>query len=266
MRSNAADRIAALAAERLRRHRIEPSAPLRSAGEAASFVRERRIVMATGHSSLAVLTEAIAGRPLPGSWMAHPEVNTIYRIVRELAKREDVLEACLVEGKAVLMGADLGPAVQRVAADDDRRALAVAGLPPLARELLRRVEQEGAVRMDATDIPTKEGRAARLLLERELLVVSESLHTERGRHTALVRPWGASRLAARCADSASQLTLSEAGEAILQACLCSAVIAPEREARRWLAFAPERIDALLAQGRIEKLSVGVSWLVLAGNR
>jgi arylsulfatase A-like enzyme len=42
---------------------------MRTAKQAARFIRERRIAMATGRSSLPVLAEAIAGRRLQGSWI-----------------------------------------------------------------------------------------------------------------------------------------------------------------------------------------------------
>lgn len=256
------ERISALLSERARLHRESPSLPIRDAAEAARFISERWIVVSVGRSSLAVLANAIAGRQLTGSWMAHPEVNVIYNIFTEL-QRFDLCDVRLVSGKWAIIDPLLGPAVTRIAIDEERRAIIIGGLPHSAQQLLERVEAEGSVRMDSLGMPTKEARDARVLLERNLLVAGEELHTERGSHTVLLRPWGTTKLAERFTDEAANLRLVAAEETLVEACLHSAVLAPEREAFRWFDFARGRIKALIEEGRIHRLESQQAWLTLA---
>ncbi|MBI3976001.1 MAG: hypothetical protein HY334_06385 [Armatimonadetes bacterium] len=257
-----APRLEALQARRLRLHRLDPSRPLRDARSAAAFIRERRIVMSTGRSSLPLLSEAIAGRPLAGSWMAHPEVNRIYKILGGLRK-QDVIAAPLILGKEVLMTPALGPAVERVARDPERRGEVRRRLPPLARRLLEAVEAEGRVRMDQWDVPTLRARPARMRLERELLVVGSEIHTEGGYHTSIVKPWRAGKIAGRVSAEAGDLTFDEARDTLLLAAVRSAVLAPEKEVRRWLIFGGDRVDVLLACGALRQVRAGARiWITL----
>ncbi len=249
-----------LQARRLRLHRLDPSRPLRDARGAAAFIRERRMVMATGRSSLPVLSEAIAGRPIAGSWMASPEVYRIYTVLRGVRKY-DVIAAPLVLGKETLIVPALGPAVARIASDPRRRERVRRNLPPLARRLLEAVEAKGRVRMDRWGVPVARARPARILLERELLVVGIEMHTEGGYHTSMLRPWRAGAIASRFAAAAAALGYEEACDTLLQAAVGSAVAAPEREVRRWFVFGGDALEPLVARGALRRLSDGGrSWI------
>lgn len=247
------ERLRAAEAVRGRLHRLSPSRPLRDAADAAAFVRERRIVTEVGHAGVPVLAHTIAGRELVGSWMAAPEVHRIYDLLQELSAH-DLCTAALLDGKVTIFDPSLAPAVHRVATDIDRRARIVAELPPPAAQLLRRVERDGDVRMDQTGMSTKEGRAARLRLERLLLVASTGIHTERGSHTVALRPWRESRLARRVGASNDQLGLEASMDQLLKTAVAAAVVVHEREARKWFDFAAQRLDALVEAGRIERLA------------
>src|SRR5207247_11235748 len=67
-------RVKQLLALRLRLHRLKPSRPIRDARVALAFIKDWRIVLSTGHSSLPSLAQAIARRQLRGSRMANPQV------------------------------------------------------------------------------------------------------------------------------------------------------------------------------------------------
>jgi hypothetical protein len=257
-------RLKALQAQRLRLHRLDPSRPIRGVRAAAQFVHERRLVLTTGRSSLPMLAEAVVGRAISGSWMADPEVHRVYDIVRRVRKY-DLFAVPLVQGKETLIDPALGPAVERIASDPNRQALATRALPPLARRLLEDVERAGAVRMDRWDVPTARARRARLLLERELLVGGVELHTERGYHTSVVTQWHRGTFSQRFAHASARLALAAATDQVLAAAVRSAVVAPEREVRRWFPFGGDRIDALIARGALERLVVGRrAWLTTAG--
>ncbi len=255
------DEIKRLQALRLKLHRLEPSRLLRALTAAVSFIKDRRIVLSTGRSSLPMLAEAITGRPIRGSWMADREVYRIHGLFKKVHKHRDIYAAPLILGKETLTHVSLGPAVARIAGDPERRAGARRALAPLARRLLDEVERTGSVRMDRWTSSTVQGRKARLQLERELLVVSRDLHTERGYHTAIVMPWSSSRIARSFGARARRLDYSEAVDQVFMTAVRSAVIAPEREVRRWFMFGVERIGALVATGRLRRLQAGrITWL------
>lgn len=251
-------------AERARLHRLSPPQPLKDAADAAAFVRERRIVTETGHAAVPCLAHTIAGRELVGSWMASPEVHRIYDLLSELSNH-DLCSAALLDGKVTIFEPSLAPAVNRLATDTERRARLIAELPPAARRLLDRVERDGDVRMDQTGLSTKEGRAARLRLERLLLVVSVQIHTDRGSHTAALRPWSESRLARRSGAFDGVPDVKAAMDHLLEAALHAAVVVLEREARKWFDFAAERLAELVEAGRVERLVIAPRqrWLLPA---
>src|SRR5881397_2800963 len=128
-------RVKQLLALRLRLHRLKPSRPIRDARVALAFIKDWRIVLSTGHSSLPSLAEAIAGRQLRGSWMANPEVFRIYKILGRVARSDAVVTAPLIHGKETLLDVSLAPALARIAADPKRRSAARASLPPMAKRL-----------------------------------------------------------------------------------------------------------------------------------
>lgn len=114
--------------------------------------------------------------------------------------------------------------------------------------------------MDESGFPTREGRAARQALERTLLVVSESLHTDRGFHTALVRPWRESPFAAHRA-AAGRLDMDVAIETLLGAAIRGSVLVPERSATRWFEGCPEAVERLIEREAVQRLTDGRrTWL------
>jgi hypothetical protein len=252
--------IEALQALRLRLHRVEPPRPLRDARAAAAFVRERGIVMETGSSGLPVLAETIVGRQIRGSWMADRDVYRIHRILTG-TRRRGVVAAPIVMGKETLFVPALGPAIERVAGDPARRRQARDALPPLSLRLLDDVERNGEVRMDRWPRSPVQARPARLLLVRQLLVWSQSIHTEGGYHTAVVIPWQASAFSRRYTTRARRLDFAEAARRLLLAAIRSALVAPERDVRRWFVFGSGPLDAMLDEGMVRRLRAGrVRWL------
>lgn len=248
---------------RLRLHRLEPSRPLRDARAAATFVRERGIAMESGRASLPVLAEAIAGRQIRGSWMADREVFRIYGILGAIQKH-GIISAPIVGGKETLFSPELSPFIERVAGDPDRREQSRTTLTPLARQLLDEVERTGEVRMDGWPGLPGPARAARLLLVRQLLVWSRSMHTERGYHTAVVIPWRASAFSIRFAKRAAGIEYQRAQWVLFQAAVRAAVTAPEREVRGWFVFGAGPLDAMIDEGLLQRLQVGRTvWLAPA---
>jgi hypothetical protein len=161
---------------------------------------------------------------------------------------------------------DLAPDVDVLATDEDRRSHVRAALSPTAADLLDAVEQGEGVSMASSDWPTKEGRTARLSLERLLLVWTEQLHTDRGSHEAVVRPWSTSPIARAAAPPGrtKRPTFTEAADRLLDAALLSAVVAPQKEASGWFAFLVESpLAKAIDEGRVRLLTTSPPSIVPA---
>jgi hypothetical protein len=239
--------------ERLRRHRLDPSAPITSAAEAEAFVHDRRIVVNTGTSAIAVMAWAIAGRRFPGSWMAQPEVHRIYDLLESLQPPR-CWTVRLIEGKYTTVTADLAPVVARYAADEARRGAAEASLGAAPARLLAAVRRDGEVRMDEWPGTAAERAAARRDLDRRLLVVTEEVHADRGgAHVAVVRPWTAGPFADRLAGT---MAFDDTVDALVVAGLHSAVVAPAAGVRRWFSEAGAALERLVGAGVVVALGGG----------
>lgn len=219
--------------------------------------------MESGRASLPVLAGAIVGRQIRGSWMADREVFHMYRIFGGISKY-GIMSAPIVHGQETLFSPELSPFIERIAGDSSRRERSRTALSPLARQLLDEVERVGEVRMDRWPGPPRPARAARLLLVRQLLVWSKSVHTERGYHTAVVIPWRASAFSIRFARRAARIEYERAQRVLLQAAIHSAVVAPDREVRGWFVFGAGPLDAMIEEGLLQRLQVGrTAWLAPA---
>jgi hypothetical protein len=120
----------------------------------------------------------VTGKPVSGSWWAHPEAHQIFGVLRQLARHPDVLIVKLLARKDTLVHRRLWPAVLGVGLARD--AWQIGGLSHEARTLLTRVSRSHAV--------PASGPAARSLCER-LLVHSSDVHSERGHHELVLESW-----------------------------------------------------------------------------
>jgi hypothetical protein len=259
-------RLEALLRERALRHRLEGAAPLRSLSDIEQFLAERRIAFVSGRGSLPSLAEAIAGLPLHGSWWSDPSGERIYDLL-SAAEAEGLLgapflSALLVSGKQTVIAPPLAGAVDRLARARERTRRATGGLSAKAAELLRIVRETGGVRMDAPRFSGPQGRRARIELERALLVTSCSVHTERGRHVALVQPWASSPLA-RQAAAAPDAHDREPLLTLVDALLHSSVVVAAEETKGWLPAGVQReeLEAALERAEAERFSArGRTWI------
>jgi hypothetical protein len=87
-----------------------------TAAEAAAFVEEHGVVLASAKGAVPRLTEAIIGEPIKGSWWAHPKSHHIFAMLRSVTESEDILVCRAVGGKVTLVHRRLWPALVRVAA------------------------------------------------------------------------------------------------------------------------------------------------------
>ncbi|MDQ3036626.1 MAG: hypothetical protein M3Y87_29810 [Myxococcota bacterium] len=145
--------------------------------------------------ALPSVTSLLAGEAVRGSWWGHPIGERVYHALLELDDAE-VLTTRLVAQKVTLVHRALFPALLAIATED--AAWQTDGLSAPARALLDRVRADGALRTDhAAPIPgtTRKPGALALELEKRLLALGRSEHTEKGAHAKVLETWA--RWAAR---------------------------------------------------------------------
>ncbi|MGH2606313.1 MAG: hypothetical protein ACRDG5_06945 [Anaerolineales bacterium] len=133
----------------------------------------------------------MTGRTAVGSWWGDPDSGLVYAVLRQIEQDRTVLRLRLLDRKWTYLDRRLWPAVLRIV--DRRRAWQEAGLSPLGRRMLKRVNRIGV--LDLQDPASRggvtlgsAGDVAREL-ERGLLVVSHEVHTPMGMHTKTLESW-----------------------------------------------------------------------------
>jgi len=79
--------------------------------EAIQFVKDRGIVLESGHGPVPNLAEMIAGVPIRGSWWGHAKGQEIWKITRALREAREILVCRLVDGKVSYVHRRLWPAL-----------------------------------------------------------------------------------------------------------------------------------------------------------
>ena len=123
----------------------------------------------------------LTGESLRTSWWNHPRAHLIFAVLSELADHPDVLFTKLLHRKDTLIHRSLWPAVLAVASARDQWQ--VQGLSGEARRLLQRLGRGGSP-VRAVGAPVKE-------LETRLLVTTQEIHTDSGRHEMALESWQA---------------------------------------------------------------------------
>ena len=82
--------------------------------QALAFVEKCGIALESGRGPVPNLAEAIAGKPIRGSWWGHPKGNAIFACSRAIRRSEDVLTCRLVNGKVTYVHRRLWPALVRL--------------------------------------------------------------------------------------------------------------------------------------------------------
>lgn len=233
--------------------RLTPERALESRDEAQSFLRDRGVLTRTPDSALPSFFGACHEEPYApgssgfGSWPA-----TKYPWYFELAERPDVHELKVHRGKSILF-------------TDETLALA----DPICRSELERMEQQDDWAMllrhlgDAgpstpEDLQTelslkaKDLKRLRYPLERCGAIISRTVRVDLPdgghRHTSELLRY----------DQAYPEPRSVGGgiEELTMAAVRAAVVAPEREVRRWFSwtwlFPDDLVDRLVSDGRLER--------------
>jgi hypothetical protein len=239
--------------------RLRPERALDSIADAEAFVRERGVITLTPSCSLPSLYGACHEEPYtPGGHGFGAYPRTKWPWGWELRDRPGIHWLRLLRGTGVfltddviavadpLCHAELESAEAGEFGEDEMRL--VTHLRAAGPSLLDEVREE-------LGFSAKVLRRARGSLERVGAVVSREVVLERNgrhRHTSELRRWDQ-------LDPAPVRAPGGAG-ALLLAGVMAAVVAPEREARRWFSWPvqPEEVEALVEDGRLVRPEAG--WL------
>jgi hypothetical protein len=230
--------------------RLSPDRALESLSEAEAFVRERGVVTLTPSSSLPSLYGACHEEPYtPGGkgFGAYP--RTKWPWGWELRERPGIHWLRLLRGTVFLTEAvaavadplcreELARAEEGAHGEEPARL--VAHLGTAGPSLLDEVKEELGLSAAAL-------KKARAPLERVGAIVAREVvleHNGGHRHTSELRRWDQLEPAVEAAPGGVG--------ALLAAGVRSAVLAPEREARRWFTWAasPELVQELVDEGRL----------------
>src|SRR5690606_5333995 len=84
--------------------------------QALAFVERHGIVLESArHATLPSLAQAIAGKPLRGSWWGHPHGREIFAATRALRGSAQILTCRIVDGRTTYVHERLWPALARMA-------------------------------------------------------------------------------------------------------------------------------------------------------
>lgn len=147
----------------------------------------------------------VTGESLSTYWWSHPAGRQIFAVLSRLADDPDVLFAKLLFGKVTLVHRKLWPAF--LAAATSGEDWQKKGLSDAARRLLLEVRRKGATRASGPAVQE---------LERRLLLRTEEIHTESGRHETVLEEWATRARRAGCVEMPSAI---EGKDALEQAAL-----------------------------------------------
>jgi hypothetical protein len=122
----------------------------------------------------------VAGKPVRGSWWAHPRSHEIFRVNGELGEHPDVLVSKLISGKITYLHRPLWAAVMAIGRA--RESWQIERLSRDARNLLGAVDRKPVQTDRRWRKPASE-------LETNLLVYSEQFHTAAGSHARRLESW-----------------------------------------------------------------------------
>ena len=83
--------------------------------QAIRFIKKHGIILESAHGSVTNLAEIVAGKPIRGSWWAHPKGQDIFRLTRAVRDSEVILVCRLVQSKITYVHQRLWPALVRLA-------------------------------------------------------------------------------------------------------------------------------------------------------
>ncbi len=161
--------------------------------QAVKWLKKHPLATVTPTGSLPSLTTAVTGENVRGSWWSHPKAHDIYAACQALDRSPFVLTTKLVNPKVTFIHRRIWGELLRVTLDREWERATTVGLDPATRRMLRKVKTLGCVRWN--DLTERSRTDRKVLLQRRQaviergLVITSQMHTESGRHTALLQSW-----------------------------------------------------------------------------
>ena len=93
--------------------------------QALAFVRKHGVVIEAGRGPVVSFADAVAGKPIRGSWWGHPKGREIFALTRAVRDSKNVCVCRIVGGKITYVHRRLWPALVRIAPQLPRRQLAM---------------------------------------------------------------------------------------------------------------------------------------------
>jgi hypothetical protein len=239
--------------------RLTPDRALESLDEAEEFLRDRGLLTRTADSALPSLFEACHEEPYaPGTPGFGQWPRTKYPWSFALNQREDVLAVQVHRGKTLYVTAETAALLDPICRAELARMEAED--PGWAR-LLRHLDDAGPSTVEdirvELGLKSSELRRLRGPLERCGAIVSTGLVLEQGTghlHTSELSRWD--QAYPEPADGTADLG------GLLVAGARAAVVAPERELKRWFTwvwrFSDDLVEELVRDGRLER--PGPGWI------
>ena len=95
-----------------------------TARQAVAFVRKHGVVLEAATGPVPSLAQAVAGRPIRGSWWTHSRSHEIVELTRAVRDSDDVLVCRLIDGKITYVHRRLWAPLVRAAQRFPRKRLA----------------------------------------------------------------------------------------------------------------------------------------------
>src|SRR5215831_271316 len=241
--------------------RLTPDRALRTLAEAEAFLRDRGLLTRTADSALPSLYEACHEDPYkPGSPGFATWPATKWPWFGELAERGHLI-AAVHRGKNLLMTGEVADVIDPICRAEITRMRAA---DPGWRRLLDHLAEAGPASIEdlRTELRLKrqELSALRAPLERCGAILARSLQVTAGqghRHSSELIRWDQAHPAWSGSHADPRKALGE----LIAAAVRAAVVAPEREVRRWFSWqwywTDGLIDGLAGDGRLRRVDAGL---------
>jgi hypothetical protein len=239
------------------RCRLTPDRALGSLAEAEEFLRERGLLTRTTDCALPSLYEACHEDPFkPGSGGFGTWPATKWPWFGELAERGYLITG-VHRGKNLIVSHDVARLLDPICRAEIERMRAE---DPLWRGVLDHLATAGPASIDdlRTELALKrqELRLLRAPLQRCGAIVSRSLEVTAGEmhlHSAVLSRWDQAHPGQTGAGADPRRAFAD----LIVAGVRAAVVAPERELKRWFSWSwywsPTLVDDLAGQGRLRRL-------------
>jgi hypothetical protein len=135
------------------------------------------------------LVTLIAGEPVKGTWWGHAKGNLMYNLSQELEDDSEILVIKLINKKITYIHKRHWNALFSIVLE--KSDWQTKGLKPEHKSLLQTIQKKKTVRADDASFkksPTEIGKLA-AKLEEKLVVCSQSIHSESGKHIRQMKTW-----------------------------------------------------------------------------